>query len=217
LIPLLIGRPLVAQAATSSAGCNPQPAVYNTDVRRVSQVLLAAVISAALGDSLAAQQPPAPQPFPRSGGGPPTAAPAPPPPVQPAQQVPPPAAAARPSGAPTDAMLGVPGVIYPTSDFLKSFDIGRGQRCYLFGTNASFVEMVTYYRQVLKDGGRELFKAPAMQQFDLGKFQDQTMAYPPSVVVKDYASGTTEGYLQVDGTRQRRFKTIVQIVPMPGK
>ena len=54
-----------------------------------------------------------------------------------------------------------------------------------------------------------------MQQFDLGKFQDQTMAYPPSVVVKDYAFGTTEGYLQVDGTRQRRFKTMIQIVPMP--
>src|SRR5437762_6946094 len=60
-------------------------------------------------------------------------------------------------------------------------------------------------------------KAPAMQQFDLGKFQDQTMAYPPSVVVKDYSSGATEGYLQVDGTRQRRFKTVIQIVPMPGR
>jgi hypothetical protein len=117
-------------------------------------------------------------------------------------------------------MLGVPGVIYPTADFLTSFEIGRGQRCYLFGTNASFAEMVAYYRQVLKDGGRELFKTPAMQQFDLGKFQDQTMSYPPSVVVKDYASGSngaTDGYLQVDGTRQRRFKTIVQIVPMPGR
>ncbi len=127
-----------------------------------------------------------------------------------------PVAAAPASGPPTDAALGIPGIIYPTAAFLQSFEVGRGQRCYLFGTNATFVEMVSYYRQVLKDGGRELFKAPAMQQFDLGKFQDQTMAYPPSVVVKDYA-GTPEGYLHVDGTRQQRFKTVIQIVPMPGK
>jgi hypothetical protein len=183
-------------------------------VRRAVPVLFATVISAGLALPLAAQQPPAPQPFPRSGGsGPPPAAP--PPPPSPATA--PPVAAAPVSGTPTDALLGLPGLIYPTADFLKSFEIGRGQRCYLFGTNATFVEMVAYYRQVLKDGGRELFKAPAMQQFDLGKFQDQTMAYPPSVVVKDYASGTPEGYLQVDGDRQRRFKTVIQIVPMPGR
>jgi hypothetical protein len=122
-----------------------------------------------------------------------------------------PALPAEQSGAPTDAMFGVPGLIYPTSEYLESFDVGRGQRAYLFGTNAAFAEMVAYYKQVLKDGGRELFKAPAMQQFDLGKFQEQTMAYPPSVVVKDY--GTGGGYLHVDGTKEKRFKTVIQIVP----
>jgi hypothetical protein len=182
-------------------------------VRRSPQVLVATLIATALASSLTAQQPPAPQPFPRSGGGgPPPAAPAPP------SQVPaPPVAAAAAPGQPTDAALGLPGLVSPTAEFLKSFEIGRGQRCYLFGTNAPFAEMLAYYRQVLKDGGRELTRAPAMQQFDLGRFQEQTMAYPPSVVVKDYAFGTTEGYLQVDGTRQRRFKTVIQIVPMPGR
>ena len=84
---------------------------------------------------------------------------------------------------------------------------------YLYGTSATFLDTVTYYKQLLKDGGRELFKAPAMQQFDLGRFQEQTMVYPPSVVVKDYAFGGSEGYLHVVGTREQRYKTIVQIVP----
>lgn len=95
---------------------------------------------------------------------------------------------------------------------MESFDLGRGQRCYLFGTNAPFVELVAYYKQVLKDGGRELFKAPAMQQFDLGRFQEQTMGTQPAVVVKDYAVG--EGYLHVAGTQSKRFKTVIQIVPI---
>ncbi len=113
-------------------------------------------------------------------------------------------------------MLGTQGVIYPSADFLQSFELDRGQRCYLFGTNAGFGEVVAYYKQTLRDGGRELFKSPAMQQFDLGKFQDQTMAYPPSVVVKDYAS-TGSGSLHVAGVTQKRFKTVIQIVPVPGR
>jgi hypothetical protein len=110
-------------------------------------------------------------------------------------------------------MLGVPGIIVPGAEFLEAFDAGKGQRCFLFGTNASFIVTVAYYKQLLKDGGRELFKLPAMQQFDLGKFQEQTMAYPPSVVVKDYASDGSEGYLHVVGTKEQRYKTIIQIVP----
>ena len=114
-------------------------------------------------------------------------------------------------------MLGIAGLINPSAEFLEMVDVGRGQRCYLFGTNATFTEMVAYYKQVLKDGGRELFKAPAMQQFDLGKFQEQTMAYQPSVVVKDYAFGNAEGYLHIEGTKEKRFKTVIQIVPMTAK
>ena len=58
-------------------------------------------------------------------------------------------------------------------------------------------------RNTLRDGGHELFKAPAMQQFDLGKFRDDAMAYPPSVVVKDYTwtidGDPSAGYLVIDG------------------
>ena len=48
-------------------------------------------------------------------------------------------------------MLGVP--IYPGAQFLKSYDAGRGQRFFLFGSTATFVELVTYYRERLKQRG----------------------------------------------------------------
>ena len=54
-----------------------------------------------------------------------------------------------------------------------------------------------------------------MQLWELGKFQDQTMAFPPSVTVKDFGWGGSAGYLFVDGTKEKRFKTVIQIVPAP--
>jgi hypothetical protein len=105
--------------------------------------------------------------------------------------------------------------MYPTADFLEEFDAGRGQKYLLYGTDAPFETIVTFYRQELKNGGRELYRAPAMQQFDLGRFQDDRMAYPPSVVVKDYATGEPAGYLFVNGVTEKRYRTVIQIVPPP--
>lgn len=175
-----------------------------------------AVLAAALW-LLHIQTPPVPKPFPQPGQTtPPATAPAKPGPsaTPPAPQSPTPPAAlsAAPSGPPADASLGVP--LYPTAQFLESFNAGRGQRYHLFGANAAYTEVVGYYRNVLKNGGRTIFEAPAMQQWELAKFQEQTMAYPPSVVVKDYTWGGAEGYLFVDGTTEKRFKTIIQIVPI---
>jgi hypothetical protein len=116
-------------------------------------------------------------------------------------------------GAPTEQMLGVK--VYPNAQFLQSVDAGRGQRYYLYGTNATYAEIVKYYQGVLRNGGRELIKMPPMQQFDLGKYQDQTMVFQPSVVVKDYAWNNSEGYLYIDAGREQRFKTVIQIVPAP--
>ena len=45
---------------------------------------------------------------------------------------------------PTEATLGVP--IYPGAQFIASYDAGRGQRYYIFGSAATFVDLVTYYR-----------------------------------------------------------------------
>jgi hypothetical protein len=183
---------------------------------------MTALVGAALIVSVSAQQTqtvPVPKPFPGASSPPssPPATPA-PPAAPPAAQAPVvrPALPSSQSGAPTDQMLGAPGVIFPQSDYLESFDLDRGQRCYLFGTNSGYAEVLAYYKQTLKDGGRELFKSPAMQQFDIGKYQEQTMSYPPSVVVKDYASSGS-GYLHVVGVTEKHFRTVIQIVPAPGR
>ncbi len=150
-----------------------------------------------------------PQPFPRPGE--PKAAP----PAQPPVVAPPARSApAQPvsSDAPTEAMLGVP--IYPGSEFIASYDAGRGQRYYLFGTNAGFADIVNYYKNVLKQKGELVYEEPLIHQFDIGKYREETMAFPPSVTVKDYTWGGSAGYLNPRrGKSPDRYKTIIQIVP----
>lgn len=165
----------------------------------------------ALLAALLAQQPAAPAPFPRAGTQqpprplPPTTAPA-----QPAPTVPPPAAAS--DATPGESQLGVQ--LYPGAQFLASYDAGRGQRYYLFGTTASFVDVVAYYRTVLKQRGDLVFDAPATHQFDIGRFREETMAFPPSVTVKEFQSAVSEGYPNPrPNTQPARFPTVIQIVP----
>jgi hypothetical protein len=156
-----------------------------------------------------AQQPPAPQPFPRPGSqsarpSPPSPAPAPATPQVPAV---PPA-----SGTPDQSMLGVP--LYPGAQFLASYDAGRGQRYFLFGSTASFIEVVTFYRSALKQKGDLVFDAPATHEFDVGKFREETMAFPPGVTVKDFQSQVSQGYPNPKpGGQPARFPTVIQIVP----
>lgn len=153
-----------------------------------------------------------PQPFPKVGPPKPVA-PAPPPaqpPSAPAAAQP----APGPNDVPTEATLGVP--IFPGAEFLNSYDAGRGQRYYLFGTNAGFVEIVNYYKTVLKQKGELVYEEPAIHQFDIGRYKEETMAFPPSVTVKDYTWGGSAGYLNPKrGKQPERFKTIIQIVPVP--
>jgi len=163
-----------------------------------------------------AQQPPAPQPFPRTGSQQP-ARPA-PPPSQPSTPAPPPAAAKAPTAeesGPGESQLGVQ--IYPGAQFLASYDAGRGQRYYLFGTTASFLDVVTFYRNVLKQRGELIFDAPATHQFDIGRFREETMAFPPSVTVKEFQSQVSQGYPNPRLNAQpARFPTVIQIVPAAG-
>jgi hypothetical protein len=154
------------------------------------------------------QPPPKPKPFPNSG----TTEPPPKPPVTqpPVGEAPP---APPPVGTPTVQDLnGTP--VYPGAEYLDSYDAGRGQRYYIYGTNTPYADIVVYYRNVLKNASnREIFRLPAMHQFDLGRFAEESMAYPPSVVVKDYTWNESQGYLMVTGTTEKRFKTVIQIVP----
>ena len=106
--------------------------------------------------------------------------------------------------------------MYPGAEFLASYDAGRGQRYYLFGTNSSFAEIVNYYRTVLKQKGELVYEEPPVHEFDVGKFREESMAFPPGVTVKDYTWGGAAGYLNPKrGKEPARFRTIIQIVPVP--
>jgi hypothetical protein len=154
-----------------------------------------------------------PQPFPRPSEPKPVPAvsqpPVQPPPAAPAQQ-----AASPSTDVPSEIVLGAP--IYPGSEYIASYDAGRGQRYYLFGTNASFTEIVSYYKTVLRQKGELVYEEPAIHQFDTARFREETMAFPPSVTVKDYTWGGSEGFLNPKrGKEPARFKTVIQIVPPP--
>jgi hypothetical protein len=116
--------------------------------------------------------------------------------------------------APTEATLGMP--IYPSAEFIASYDAGRGQRYYLFGSNSSFAQIVEYYKTVLKQRGELVYDEPPVHMFDVGRFREETMAFPPGVTVKDYGWAGSMGYLNPKrGVEPARFKTIIQIVPAP--
>jgi hypothetical protein len=157
-------------------------------------------------------QTPVPQPFPR--------------PIQPARPAQPPPSSPAPSPAqpttsratgeepaPTELVLGVP--LYPGAQFIRSYNAGRGQRYYIFGSAASFVDLVAYYRSVLKQRGELVYDVPATHEFDVGKYNEDTMAFPPGVTIKDYQSEVSQGYPNPKpGGQPARFPTLIQIVPV---
>jgi hypothetical protein len=160
-----------------------------------------------------------PAPFPRPGQ---PAAPRPQTPTVSTPQQPPaqptpapapaPAAPAAPAGDPTEATLGAP--IYPSAQFLESFDAGHGQRFYIFGSQSDFLQIVAFYKTMLKQKGELIFEEPPVQMFELGRFREETMGFAPSVTVKDYTWGGSQGYLNPKrGGSPARFRTVIQIVP----
>lgn len=160
-------------------------------------------ISLALVPLVARAQPPIPKPFPKAGEKAAQPAPKPPSPT-------PPAVAA--DGTPTAESLGLP--IYPAAQFLASYDAGRGQRYYLFGTTAAFPEVVAYYRNLLRQKGELVFDQPATHMFEVGRFREDAMAFPPGVTVKDYSWMESGGYRNPKpGAQPERFPTVIQVVP----
>ncbi len=171
-------------------------------------VLLA--VCTVLGSTALAQTP---QPFPR--GGSPQTAPASPVPPRPAAPAPPPGpTAAVDPATPTEATLGFP--VYPGARFIASYDAGRAQRYYIFGSTAAFNDLVTYYRTQLKEKGNLVFQEPPTHMFEIGKFNDETMAFPPGVTIKDWTMGGSQGYPNPKpGAQPARFPSIIMIVPAP--
>lgn len=117
-------------------------------------------------------------------------------------------------GAPTEAFLGAP--LYPSAVFLTSYDAGRGQRFYIYGVGVPYADLVNYYKTVLKTRGDELFEAPPTHFFETARFRDESMAFAPSVTIKDFTYGGSAGYPNPrKGATPERFPTIIQIVPAP--
>ncbi|MGD9901992.1 MAG: hypothetical protein AB7U83_00880 [Vicinamibacterales bacterium] len=126
----------------------------------------------------------------------------------------PPAAQSPAAAAPSEETLGVP--LYPNAVFLRSYDAGRGQRYYLFGVATPFADLVTYYRNILKDRGNLVFEVPPTHVFEIGRFREETMAFPPSVTIKDFTFSGSAGYPSpTPGTQPDRYPTIIQVVPPP--
>ena len=179
-----------------------------------SLLMIAVVASAALAQT--------PQPFPRPGSQQ-QQPPRPSAPTQPPPATSPPAVAPAPvpaspastgSDEPTAATLGFP--LYPTAQYLASYDAGRGQRFYLFGATAPYAELVTYYRAQLKEKGDEVYTQPATYMFQIGRFREETMAFPPGVTIKDWTWGGSQGYPNPKrGVEPARFPTVIMIVPAP--
>jgi hypothetical protein len=191
---------------------------------RVGRHLAACLAAVLMSAHLLAQTP---QPFPRPGNTqqpPKPAAPTPPPstatPAPPAAQSP----AAPPRSAPPQPAVTAPSAsevgfpIYPAAQFLASYDAGRGQRYYIYGASAPFADVVTYYRTQLDERGSLVFKEPPTHMFEVGRFREETMAFPPGVTVKDWTWGGSQGYLNpVAKGQPQRFPTIVMIVPPEAK
>jgi len=122
-------------------------------------------------------------------------------------------AAPADANAPSAAVVGFP--IFPGSQFLASYDAGKQQRYYLYGTTTSYIEVVKYYQSALKDRGAQVFVEPATHMF-AQRFREETMAFPPGVTVKDWTSGGSLGYPNSKpGAQPARFPTVVMIVPPP--
>jgi hypothetical protein len=188
-------------------------------VATAAAVIIVAATVAQAQPPVARPQPPPPAPGART----PAATPAPSPAtVQPASQgqAGHEGAAAQPAPAeadtpPSESQLNAP--VFPTAQYLGSYDAGRGQSFYLYGSTQSFADLVAYYRNVLKDKGELVFDEPATHMFEIGKFKETEVAFPPGVTIKDYTSGGSPGFQNPKpGAVPPYFPTIIQIVPPPG-
>ena len=170
-------------------------------------VVLATLLVTVTAAPLAAQRRPVPRPFPTPETAPARA------PSTPEIDVAAPAAATSVE-VPTEATLGVP--VYPSAQYITSYDAGRGQRFHLFGTSARFADMVRYYSARLRERGRRVYDTPPIHQFETARFRDREMDFRPSVTIKDYTWGGGAGYIQpTPGTEPAIFPTIIQITTLP--
>jgi hypothetical protein len=198
---------------------------YNIGVVPLTRAFTSLLLLSVLVMSAAAQsttpppaQTPVPRPSPFPGAKPPapTTSPAPATVKDPQTNATKPVSPPPQSGVPQDGstidprLAGVP--IYAGAELLSSFDAGRGQHIFLFGSNMPYSDVVAFYKTQLRTSGSEIWRAPATYQFDWGQYRSDVMTYRPSVVVKDHTWNNSPGYLHVAGTTEKRYRTVIQVV-----
>ena len=97
--------------------------------------------------------------------------------------VPAPAEAIAQPGAPTEALARRAAL----SERRVPAGLRRRPQPALLPVSAAttpFAELVTYYRNLLKERGNLVFEVPPTHIFETGRFRDETMAFPPSVTIK---------------------------------
>ena len=187
---------------------------------RYNSVMLAAlVVSLSLAAALhPSQDKPVPQPFPRPGS--PTVQA---PPTRPAQpSPPPPPALPRPrrerrpwrrcradrgdARRPHLSGRPVPHVVR------------RGTRSAVLPVRIGGLVCRRRWRTTARCSSRGASSSttcPATHEFDVGRFDEETMAFPPGVTIKDFQSEVSQGFPNPKpGGEPARFPTIIQIVPV---
>ena len=107
--------------------------------------------------------------------------------------------------------------VFPSAEFIASYDAGRGQRYYLFGTNNPFAQIVEYYKTVLKQRGELVYDEPPGPHVRGRPVPRGDDGVPAGGHGEGLRVGRTLGYLNPKrGAEPARFKTIIQIVPAPG-
>jgi len=104
---------------------------------------------------------------------------------------------------------------FPGAQFITSYDAGRGQRYYIFGTAG----VVCRTRGLLSDRAQQkgelVYEVPATHEFDVGKYREETMGFRG----RD-ESRTSVGDLARDipilnrGRTACKISTLIQIVPV---
>lgn len=75
---------------------------------------------------------------------------------------------------------------------------------------------MAFYRAQLNNKGDEVFSQPPLHMFQIGRFREETMAFPPGVTVKDWTWGGSQGYPNPKlGAEPARYPSVIMIVPAP--
>ena len=96
--------------------------------------------------------------------------------------------------------------IYPARNSSRRTTPGRGQRYYLYGSDCLVCGAGQVLPERAEERGELVFDAPATHVFEVGRFREETMAYPPGVTIKDYTSNGSRGLSEPEnGAQPARF------------